>query len=343
LKTGVVLNLTAEGYVRRRDLIKGIAVSVAWPLAASAQQPERIRHVGALIAYAEKDATGRAAAAAFKEGLERLGWIDSKNIQVHYRFAAGDPALYKTFAAELVALSPDAILAGAAPAVVALQSLTRTIPIVFVLVADPVGLGFVQSLARPGGNVTGFSVYDEQLMGKWLDLLNKMAPNVRRIAVIFNPDTAPFAGLFNQSIERAAQSLGITVALAPIHDDAGIEEAISAQARQPGAGILVLPESFSITHRKKIIAAAAKYNLPAIGASDVFPRDGGLMSYWIDTIFEYSRAASYIDRILQGADPASLPIQQPTKFSLILNLSTAKTLGLIIPPDVLALANEVIE
>jgi len=328
--------------MRRREFIALLGGTAAWPLAARAQQPERIRRVGALIAFAETNSDGQAAAAAFRHGLERLGWVEGRNIQVDYRFAAGDPALYQTYAAELVRLTPDAILAGASPAVLALQPLTRSIPIVFVLVVDPVGQGFVQSLRRPGGNITGFSIYDAQLMGKWLGLLKEIAPSVRRIAVIFNPDTAPFAGLFNRAIEIAAQPLGMTITRAPVHDDAAIEEAVSAQARQPGGGVIVLPESFSVTHRKAIIAAAARYNLAVVGP-DVFPRDGGLMSYWIDTNDVYSQAPSYIDRILKGADPANLPVQEPTKFSLILNLKTAKALGLTIPPGVLAIADQVIE
>jgi putative ABC transport system substrate-binding protein len=330
--------------MKRREFITLLGgATVGWPLATRAQQPERIRRVGALIAFAENDSYAQAGVDSFRHGLERLGWVEGRNIHVDYRFAAGDPALFNTYAAEMVGLSPDAILAGASPAAMALQPLTRTIPIVFVLVADPVGLGLVQSLARPGGNITGFSVYDAQLMGKWLGLLNEIAPNVRRIAVIFNPDTAPFATLFNRSIGTAAQSLGMAVTLAPVHDDAGIEEAVSAQARQPGGAVIVLPESFSVTHRKTIIAAAARYNLPAVGMNELFPKDGALMSYWIDGVDSYSRAASYIDRILKGAAPAGLPVQEPEKFSLILNLKTAKALGLTIPPNLLAIADEVIE
>jgi putative ABC transport system substrate-binding protein len=217
------------------------------------------------------------------------------------------------------------------------------IPIVFVLVVDPVGQGFVQSLARPGGNITGFSVYDAPLMGKWLGFFKEIDPGLRRVTVIFNPDTAPFAKLFNRSIEAAAQSLGVAVTLAPVHDDAAIEIAVAAQAREPGGGVLILPESFSFTHRKTIIAAAARYRLPAVGMNDLFPRDGGLMSYSIDAVDTYRLGASYIDRILKGAKPADLPIEQETKFSLILNLKTAKALGLDVPWQLQQLADEVIE
>ena len=329
--------------IGRRRFVVALGCTAAWPFTVHAQQGDRIRHVGALIAYGEKDSAGQAAAASLKQGLEQRGWVEGKNIKVDYRFAAGEPALYKTYAADLVNLSPDAILAGAAPAVAALQSLTRSVPIVFVLVADPMGLGFVQSLAHPGSNITGFSVYDAPLMGKWLGLLKQIAPGVTRVAVIFNPDAAPFAALFNRTIEAAAPTFGMAVTLAPIYDDAGIEEVVASHAREPGGGLIILPESFSVTHRKTIIAAAARYKLPAVGLTDLFPRDGGLMSYWIDSIETYSQAASYIDRILKGADPANLPVQQPTKFSLILNIKTAKALGLTVPAEVLSIADEVIE
>ena len=332
-------------YIRRRKFLAQLLGGVAaWPLAARAQQPaERIRRIGALIGFAETDSYGQASANALRQGLEQLGWVEGRNIRVDYRFAAGDPALYKTYADELVGLRPDAILAGATPAVAVLQPMTRTIPIVFVLTADPVGQGFVQSLARPGGNITGFGVYVAPMMGKWLGLFKEIAPGLRHVAVIFNPDTASFAKSFNQAIEAAAQSLGVSVTLAPVHDDAAIEAAVAAQAQQPGGGVIVLPESFVITHRKTIIAAAARYRLPTFGMNDQFPRDGGLMSYSIDSVDTHRQGASYIDRILKGANPADLPIQEPTKFSLILNVKTAKELGLDVPVHLQQLADEVIE
>jgi len=331
--------------MRRREFITLLGgAAVAWPLAARAQQSaERIRRIGALIGFAETDSIGQASANAFRQGLEQLGWVEGRNIRVDYRFAAGDPALFKTYADELVGLRPDAILAAATPAVAVLQPMTRTIPIVFVLTADPVGQGFVQSLARPGGNITGFGVYVAPMMGKWLGLFKEIAPGLRHVAVIFNPDTASFAKSFNQAIEAAAQSLGVSVTLAPVHDDAAIEAAVAAQAQQPGGGVIVLPESFVITHRKTIIAAAARYRLPTFGMNDQFPRDGGLMSYSIDSVDTHRQGASYIDRILKGANPADLPIQEPTKFLLILNVKTAKELGLDVPVHLQQLADEVIE
>jgi putative ABC transport system substrate-binding protein len=290
----------------------------------------------------EKNPTAQDFVTAFAQALERFGWAEGKNIQIDYRFAAGDPALFKTYAAELVGMSPDAILASTSAAVAALQQQTRTIPIVFVLVGDPVGRGFVQSLARPGGNVTGFSSPDAPLYGKWLQLLKEIAPSVTQVAVIFNPDALPNAPLLLSAIEAAGPSLGVNVTLARVHDDAGIEEAIAAQAREPGGGLISFPGAFNETHFDQIIAAASRHRLPLIGATPA-ARGGGLMSYGSDPVDLYGRAASYIDRILRGATPADLPVQQPTKYKLIINLKTAQALGLTVPPGMLDLADEVIE
>jgi putative tryptophan/tyrosine transport system substrate-binding protein len=329
--------------MRRRDFIAIFSGAAVCSLATGAQQPERVRRVGVLNAFPEDDPVNRASVAAFAGALEQLGWVEGENIRIDYRFAAGDPTLFKTYAAELVGLSPDAILASNTPAVAALRQQTRTIPIVFVRVTDPVGQGFVQSLARPGGNITGFSVYDAPLMGKWVQLLKEVAPCVTRVAVIFNPDTAPYAALLNRGIETGAPSLRMTATFAPVHDDAGIEDAIAAQARAPGGGLIALPDSFTTSHRDVIITAASRHGLPVMGATDVFPRAGGLMSYGFDLVGQYPQAASYIDRILKGAIPADLPVQQPTKYLLIINLKTAEALGLKVPERLLALADEVIE
>ena len=334
--------------MNRRELMLLLfgGAAVAWPLAGHAQQPERVRRVGVLMSLPENDPVSQPRLTAFVQALGRFGWVEGKNIRIDYRFAAGDPTLFKTYAAELVGLMPDVILATSSSAVAALRQLTRTIPIVFSPVADPVGQGFVQSLARPGGNLTGFSNYDAELMGKWVQLLKEVAPRVTRVAVIFNPDTAPYAPLFNRAIEAAAPSFGMTVTLAPVHDDAGIEAAIAAQAREPGGGLINFPESFSVTHRDVIVAAASRHGLPQIGQPQL-TRAGGLMSY--DGVYlhigdeYYAQAASYIDRILKGASPADLPVQQPTKYSLIINLKTAKALGLTVPQSILQRADEVIE
>jgi putative ABC transport system substrate-binding protein len=328
--------------VRRRQFIAVLGGAAAWPLAGRAQQAERVPHVGVLMAFSENDPVARASVTAFAQALWRFGWVEGKNIRIDYRFAAGDPVLFKTYAVDLVGMSPDVVLASTPPAVVALQQQTITISIVFVLVLDPVGLGLVQSLARPGGNITGVGAIDPPIMGKWLQLLKKVAPTVTRVGVIFNPDTQPYAGLFNREIDSAA-SFGVTVTLAPVRDDAAIEEAVTAQAREPGGGLISLPDSFNATHRDVIVAAAARHRLPLMGAGDAFPRAGGLISYWFDPVNLHAQAAPYIDRILKGASPADLPVQQPTKFSLVINLKTAKALGLTVPPSVLDLADEVIE
>jgi ABC-type uncharacterized transport system substrate-binding protein len=328
--------------MRRRELMLVVGGAMTAARALHAQQPERVRRVGVLSPSLENDPGAQARVMAFVQALGRFGWVEGKNIRIDYRFAAGDPTLFKTYAAELVGLSPDVILANSSSAVAALRQQTRTIPVVFTPVADPVGQGFVQSLARPGGNLTGFTTNDAELMGKWLQLLKEVAPSVTRVAVIFNPDTAPFAPFCNRAIEAAAPSFGITVTLSPVHDDAGIEAAITTQAREPGGGLINFPESFSVTHRDVIIAASARHGLPQIGQPEL-TRAGGLMSYWIDIVDVYAQAASYVDRILNGASPADLPVQQPTKFSLIINLKTAKALGLTIPQTILARADEVIE
>ena len=330
--------------MRRRGFITVLAGTAIWPLVGHAQQPERMRRIGVLMPFPENDAGARADVTAFVQGLGRFGWVEGKNFRIDYRFAAGDPALIKSYAAELVGLMPDAILASTSPAVAALREQTRTIPIVFVLLADPVGQGYVQSLARPGGNITGFSDFDAALIGKWLQLLKEVTPGLTRVTAIFNPDTARYASyaFFKREIEAAATSFGMTVTLAPVHDDAGLEEAIAVQAREPGGALIALPDSFASSHRDVIIAAATHHRLPLIGAS-VYPRSGGLMSYWTDEPDLYSQAASYIDRILKGASPADLPVQYPTKYSLIINLKTAKALGLTIPSNMLVLADKAIE
>jgi len=329
--------------MRRREFIAVLSGAAAWPLAGHAQQPERDRRVGVLMPWSENDPLAQASVTALAQGLARFGWVDGKNIRLDYRFAADDPALFKSNAAELVRLSPDAILASTPPAIVALHQQTVTIPIVFVLAADPVGLGLVQSLARPSTNITGVGAIDPPIMGKWLQLLKQIAPGITRVAVIFNPDTQPYAGLFNRAVDSAAASFGVTVTLAPVRDDATIEETIATQAREPGGSLISLPDSFNTKHRDVITAEAARHRLPLMGAGDAFPRAGGLISYWFNPVDLHAQAAYYIDRILKGASPADLPIHQPTKFSLVINLKTAKALGLTVPRRMLDLADEVID
>jgi putative ABC transport system substrate-binding protein len=327
--------------MRRRELISLFAGAAAWPIAARAQ-PNGIRRVGCLLPWPDSDPVARASVTAFADALGRLGWNDDRNIRIDYRFAANEPTLFKTYAAELVGQAPNVIVASTPPTVAAVRQLTGTIPIVFVLMLDPVGSGLVRSLARPGGNVTGFGVLEPSIMGKWLQLLKDVAPRITRVAVIFNPETAPHATLFTPEIEADARSLGLATALAPVHNDAEIEEVVTAHARQPGGGLICAPDSFVYTHRFVINAAAARHGLPAIGLPELV-RAGGLISYFFDPVDAHAQAASYVDRILKGANPADLPIQQPTKYSLIINLKTAKALGLTVPPAVLAAADEVIE
>jgi putative ABC transport system substrate-binding protein len=326
----------------RREFIAVLSAVAASPAAGHAQQPEPARRVGVLMPWTQNDPVAQASRRAFAEALGRFGWNEGRNIRIDYRFAANDPALFKTYSAELVGLSPNVILASTPPTVIALRQQTSTIPIVFVLVLDPVGLGLVQSLARPGGNITGFGALDPPLMGKWLQLLKEIATRVTRVAVIFNPDTAPYAPSFNREIKAAAPTVGVTITLAPVRDDAMIEAAVGAQAREPGGGLICLPDSFAISHRVVVTGAAARHGLPVIGLPDL-ARAGGLMSYFYDPVDAHAQAASYIDRILKGASPVDLPVQQPTRYSLIINLKTAKALGLIVPERVLDIADEVIE
>jgi putative tryptophan/tyrosine transport system substrate-binding protein len=333
--------------MRRRGFIAFIGAAAVWPLATHAQQPERVRRVGVLLGWCENDAFTQRVVSAFAQALRRFGWVEGKNIVIDYRFAAGDTTLFKPYAAELVGLAPDAILASPGPAVATLRELTHTIPIVGVLLGDPVGLGYVQSFPRPGGNITGFTSYEPPMMGKWLQLLKEIAPSVTHVAVIYNPDTSnpgtASVPLAARGIEAAAPSFGVTVTEAPVHDDAAIEQAVAAQAHAPGGGLIALADFFNTGHRDVIIASASRHNLPLLGSGQFWPKDGALMSYAFDVVDLHAQAASYIDRILKGATPADLPVQQPTKWSLIINLKTAKALGLTVPPNMLDLADEVIE
>jgi putative ABC transport system substrate-binding protein len=327
--------------MRRRDIVALIGAGVLVGHGAAAQQLDRTRRVGVLIAWPEDSSLARAAATGFSEALARAGWIDGRNIRIEYRYAAGDPARFKAYAAELVALSPDALVASLTPGLAALREQTQKIPIVFVLVADPVGQGFVQSLAKPGGNITGFSSLDTALFGKWLELLKEVAPSLKRVTVIADPATSP-AALYNAGIAPAAASLGIDATFAEVHDLAAVETAMVAEARLPGGGLITAPGGFTQSRAPAIAAMALRYRLPLIGAFGV-PEAGGLMSYFFDTPDLYRQAAEYIDRILKGAKPADLPVQQPIKFEFVINMKTAKALGLTVPPLLLARADNVIE
>ena len=330
--------------MRRRDFVKGVAGSaIGWPLAARAQQRERLRRIGVLVTVREDDANAQAHLALFRQGLSELGWTDGRNINVDYRWLGGDAARAKINAAELVSQKPDVIIAINTPSLTAVRNETSTIPIVFINVADPVGQGFVSSLAHPGGNITGFGALDFATSAKWLELIKEIVPQVRRVAFIFNPVLGPFAEKFVQAIAPIASSSGIDLMVSPTRDAAEIDQALTAVSGEPKGGLIVNPDGFTTTNRGLIISLAARYRLPAIYGYRFFATDGGLLSYGHDQNETWRGAPSYVDKILRGASPADLPIQQPTKFELIINLNTAKALGLTIPLQLLDRADELIE
>jgi putative ABC transport system substrate-binding protein len=331
--------------MRRREFISLLGGTVAsWPLAARAQQLERVRRIGVFVNLAEGDREGQLSIEAFQRGLREFGWIEGRNIQVDYRWSPGaDTNRIRAAAMDLVASRPDLILASATEGLAAFSDATKTIPIVFVSVSDPVGQGFVSNLARPGGNLTGFTAFEFSMGGKWIEILKEIAPKLARVAVLFNPKTAPYFASFLRSIETGAASLGLPWTAAPVNDVAEIEPKIAALAREPDGGLICPSDSFTSVHRKTIISLAASHRLPTIYAWREFGPDGGLVTYGLSAVDLYRRAAPYVDRILRGAHPGELPIQQPTKFDLVINLQTAKALGLEVPPTLLARADEVIE
>jgi putative tryptophan/tyrosine transport system substrate-binding protein len=331
--------------MRRREFISllGSAVS-AWPLAVRAQQPERMRRIGVLMGYPENDLEGPAFFAAFREGLQKLGWAEGRNIQLDTRWASPDDAeTRQRFAEELVALQPDLILSAVTPTTAALLQHTHTIPIVFATVSDPVGSGFVASLAQPGGNVTGFQAMVGSLGGKWVELLKEIAPRVVRVAMLFNPAVAPYADAFLNPFKAAASSFAVEPIVAPVRDTSSLESAIAAQALAPNGGLIVIPDTFTDVHRAEIISLAARFGLPAVYPRRPFTELGGLLSYGIDQSDSYRRAAGYVDRILKGEKPSGLPVQAPVKFELVINLKTAKALGLDIPFHLQQRADELID
>jgi putative tryptophan/tyrosine transport system substrate-binding protein len=331
--------------MKRRDFIRllGGAAAVASPLAARAQQAERMRRVGVLISSTEDDPQVRRQTAAFQQGLLELGWMEGRNVRIDFRFLGDDPSRIKTYAAELVALKPDALLASGPTAVVALQQEASTIPIIFAQVNDPVGAGLVETLARPGGNVTGFTPSEFSIGGKMLEVLRDLASDVKRVGVILDAKLSDQIGMWT-AMEAVAPSLGLRLQQLSVPDDpADIANPIGSFAGNQNGGLIVLANRNTILHRKRIIAAASKHHLPAVYSYRYFVQDGGLVSYGADLLELYKRAASYVDRILKGERPADLPVQQPTKYELVLNLKTAKALGLAVPPTLLATADEVIE
>jgi len=331
------------GRTTRRAIFTGIAAALApRPLVVQAQSHDGMRRLGVLMGGSD-DPLGQARAAALVQGLGALNWRDGGNLRIDWRWAGGDPALYGRYAAELIALDPEVLVAWGSPSVAALRRQSSTIPIVIVNVTDPVGQGFIESLARPGGNITGFTDYDPPMAGKWLGMLTQMIPPVARVAVLFNPATTPFAGLMVHVIEESAPSLGVAVRAAPCRNDAEIEAMMAGLAHEERGGLLILPENFNIVHRDTIITLAARYRLPAVYPYRFFTESGGLMSYGIDPPDLFRRAASYVDRILKGAKPADFPVQNPNKFELVVNLKTARALGITVAPSLVATADDVIE
>jgi ABC-type uncharacterized transport system substrate-binding protein len=327
----------------RRQFITLLGGAAVWPVVARAQQPERMRRIAFLHSLAENDPEVQGRIAAFRQAFEALGWTENRNVQIEHRFSAGDFTRMQAYTTELMNSAPDLIVATSTPVLAALKQAARTIPIVFCVVNDPVGQGFVASMARPGGNITGFTFVDFPLIGKWLEMLKEIAPDVRRTTLIFNPQTAPYYPAFLRELGAAASSLAAEVTATPVRDEAEIEAAVTTFARQPGGGLIVPPEPFINTHRGVIMALAHRHHLPAIYGFRQYVTEGALISYGPDTIDIYRRSASYVDRILNGEKPADLPVQAPTKYELVINLKTAKALGLEVPPMLLARADEVIE
>ncbi len=329
--------------MRRREVITLLGgAAVAWPLAARAHQTDRVRRIGILLPAAADDAEYQTRLAAFYQGLALLGWTIGRNVRIDTRWATTNAAEIRRHAAELVALAPDVILAHASPTLGPLLQATRTVPIVFAVVADPVGTGFVDSLARPGGNATGFTPFEYSLSGKWLELLKQIAPGVTRVAVLRDPTIPTGIGQFGV-IQSVAPSLGVEVSPVNMRDAGEIERAIAAFARSDSGGLILTGSALAEFHRDLIVTLAAQHKLPAVYNNRFFVATGGLVSYGPDFIDQYRRAAGYVDRILKGERTAELPVVQPTKFEFVINLQTAKLLGLTVPPSVLARADEVIE
>jgi ABC-type uncharacterized transport system substrate-binding protein len=330
---------------KRRDFITLLGgATVTLPLAARAQQPDRVRRIGVLMGYADSDPDAQAWYAAFREALQRLGWTEGRNAQIDTRWATPDDVeSMRHLAKEIVAPQPNVILSSTTPPTIALLEQTHTIPIVFAIVADPIGSGFVANFARPGGNVTGFIFTEPTMAGKWLELLKGIAPRMARVAMVFNPVSAPYAEYWLTPLKAAAPSFAVEAIPAPVRDRSELESIIATQARESNGGLIVMPDSFTDAHRVEITSLAARYRLPAVYPFRIFAEVGGLLSYGVDRTDNFRRAATYVDRILKGEKPADLPVQAPMKYELVINLKTARALGLTVPDTLLARADEVIE
>jgi putative ABC transport system substrate-binding protein len=328
--------------MRRRDFITLLGgAGAAWPLAAQAQSVERMRRIGVLMAYDENDPVTKANLSAFTQALPDLGWTDGRNLRIDIRLVGSDPNRARALAQELVGLQPDIILANGTQPTATLQQETQTIPIVFVGVSDPVGSGLVAALNHPGGNITGFALWEASMGGKWLELLSEIAPGTKRAAIMFNPDTAP--SIYLPSFETVAASLKVVPIMARVHSDVEIEAAIADLGRAPGGALVVMPDVFTNARRASIISAVARNNLPAVYPLPYVARDGGLLAYGPDAVHTFRDAAAYVDRIIRGVKPADLPVQFATKLEMIVNLKAAKAIGLAVPPSIMLRADEVIE
>jgi len=328
---------------RRKFIALSVGAAVSWPFAARALQAAGMRRVAFLLPLLENDAEALTRVTAFREGLEALGWTENRNIRIEHRYSGADLGRIRAYATELVHSAPDVIVGSGTPITAALKEATGIIPIVFSGVNDPVGQGLVASLSRPGGNITGFTFIDFPLIGKWLEMIKEIAPGVRHIALMFDPDTAPFYPAFLHELEAANKSLAVELSASPVHDEAEVEAAITALAREPGGGLIAAPDAFINNHRRAIMTLTEQRRLPAIYGFRQFVTEGALISYGPDIADIVRRSAGYVDRILKGERPAELPVQAPTKFELIINLKTAKALGLEVPTHLQQLADEVIE
>lgn len=327
--------------MRRREFLAVLGGAAAWPAFAHAQQAGPARRIGLIMSIARHDADSARRIAAFADGMRALGWVEGRNLAIEYRWAAGDIAEMRRYAAELVAMNPDVIVANSTPVVRILKKLTSSVPIVCALVVDPVGNGFVESLARPGGNITGFTYIDAELVGKWTDLLKEVAPSINRATLVFNPKTTPFYYEFARTLTKTRRSIDIVAAT--VNDAGELDAAIRGLAREPGAGLIIGPDPFTFVHLDKIAALSRELKLPAVSVHRPFLAAGGLMAYGPDTAAAFRQSASYVDRVLRGTKPSELPFQRPTKYELSINLKTAKALDVAIPPTLLALADEVVE
>jgi putative ABC transport system substrate-binding protein len=328
--------------MRRREFIAGLGSAAVWPAVGRAQQGDRVRRISVLVGGNENDPVGKTIHSAFTQALADLGWTDGRNMRIDRRWAGADINRIRALAGGLVALQPDLIVTTATPATVVLQRETRTIPIVFANVGDPIASGIVAALNRPGGNITGFANYEPSLGGKWLELLTEIAPGIKRAAIMFNPETTT-ASAYMPSFEAVAQLLKVVPIITSVHSDVDIEAAMIDLGREPRGGLVVVPDAFMLTHRAPIISAAARNDIMAVYPRSIYARDGGLLSYGVDQLDTFRRAATYVDRILRGAKPGDLPVQFPTKYEMVVNLKTAKALAPTVPQSILLSADEVIE